>query len=114
MRKNIIYNQLNMGAKVMKAQIGIYESLINKAMSKQISLSKDEFQLLKEDIDSTEASDLIATYLFFVMKKGLNYYRKNREDLLKQIEIANNLIEKFSYEIQDSEFVDYKIDNEKI
>lgn len=98
----------------MKPKKGIYESIINKQLSKKIEEYKEELDLLTEDMDGVQASNIISTYLSFIMKKGLNYYNKNKEEIFKQIEIANKIIEEFSEQIKDTEFVEYKIDEDKI
>ncbi len=98
----------------MKPKKGIYETLINKQLSKGIAEYKEELDLLIEDIDGGESSEIISNYLSLVMKKGLNYYKQNKEDILKQIELANKVIDNFSDEIEDCEFNDYKIDDDKI
>lgn len=98
----------------MKPQKGIYETLINKELNKQIEECKNELHLLTEDMDGVDANSIISTYLSFVIKKGLNYYKDNKEHISKQIEIANKIIDIFSEEIEDREFLDYKIDDDKI
>ncbi|MBM7614559.1 phospholipase D-like domain-containing protein [Alkaliphilus hydrothermalis] len=61
-------------------------------------------------IDHTDANKILSTYLVYIFKKGLNYYKSSKEDLSRQIEIANKLIGVFSEVIEDEEFQNYAID----
>lgn len=90
---------------------GIYEALISKKLNNEIQACHEELRILKEKIDGAEASGLIATYFSLVMQKGLNYYHHGKEDVLKQISIANKLIDLLGMEVDDREFNDYKIDD---
>lgn len=98
----------------MELKTGLYEQVINKTLSEEINQNLDKLEIHKDDIDSTDASSILATYLQAVIKKGLNYYKSSKEDVLKQIEIANKLINDFSILIEDEEFNNYKIDEDKI
>lgn len=98
----------------MKLKRGIYEQVINKALSEEIKRNIDDIDIYKENIDYTDASKVLATYLSYVFKKGLNYYKTSKDDVIKQIDIANKVIDVFSKLIGDEEFNDYKIDENNI
>ncbi len=48
------------------------------------------------------------------LKKGLNYYKSSKDDVLKQIDIANKLINIFSEYVEDEEFKSYMINKNNI
>lgn len=98
----------------MKLIRGIYEQVINKALSEEIKRNIDDIDVYKEIIDNTEASKVLSTYLSYVFNKGLSYYKSSREDVITQINIVNEIIDKFSKLIDDEEYCDYKIDENNI
>lgn len=98
----------------MKLQRGIYEQVISKALSNEIKRNIDDIEVYKEIIDYGEANTIMSRYLSYVFKKGLNYYKSSKEDVIKQIEIANKIINVFSQLIEDEEFNNYQIDDEEI
>lgn len=98
----------------MNLQRGIYEQVINKSLNEEIQKNIDNLEIDKEAIDYNDASSILSAYVSGVLKKGLNYYKSSKEDVLKQIELANKVIEEFSLLIEDNEFNDYKIDEENV
>lgn len=98
----------------MNLKKGIYEQVINKALNDEIKRNIDDIDIYKDIIDHTDSSKVLSTYLSFVFKKGLNYYKSSKEDVIKQIDIANEVINVFSKLIDDDDFNDYKIDENNI
>lgn len=98
----------------MELKRGIYEQVINKLLSEEINKNLDDIDTYKENIDNTNSSELISTYLKLILRKGLNYYSSKSEDVLKQINIANKLIKEFAGLIEDEEFNNYAIDESQI
>ncbi len=98
----------------MTLKKGIYEQVINKALNREIEKNISELDIYKEDIEYTDSSRILSQYLSYIIKKGLNYYKSSKEDVIKQIDISNRLIELFSKVIEDEEFNDYKIDETEL
>lgn len=94
----------------MELNRGIYEQVISKALNEEIKRNIDDIDVFKENIDHADASTILSTYLKYVIKKGLNYYKSSKEDVVKQIEVVNMIISEFSNLIDDEEFNNYKID----
>lgn len=98
----------------MNLKRGIYEQVINKALNEEIKKNIDIIDLYKEEMDHTNSSELLATYLKSIFNKGLKYYSSSKEDVLEQINIANKLIKEFSVLVEDEEFNHYSIDETKL
>lgn len=98
----------------MKLKKGLYEQVINKELSKEINKNIADIDVYKEIIDHTDSSRILSTYLSYVLKKGLNYYKSSKDDTLKQIDIANKLINIFSEYVEDEEFKSYMINENNI
>jgi HKD family nuclease len=98
----------------MKLKTGIYEQVINKSLSEEIKRNINEIDIDKDPMDYSDSSKLLSTYLKYIFDKGLNYYSSKKEDVLKQIDIANRIISEFALLIEDNEFNNYAIDEEQI
>ncbi|MFA9397634.1 MAG: DUF3427 domain-containing protein [Clostridiaceae bacterium] len=98
----------------MDLKRGIYEQVINKSLNEEIKKNIDTIDIYKDDMDTTNSSELLSNYLKYILKKGLNYYSSKSEDVLKQIGIANRIINEFAELIEDDEFNDYAIDEMQI
>lgn len=98
----------------MKLKKGIYEQVINKALSQEIKNNIGDIDIYKQNIDHIDSSRILSSYLNYVFKKGLNYYKSSKEDVIKQINISNKIIEVFSKLIDDEEFSNYKIDEDRL
>lgn len=93
----------------MKLKRGIYEQIINKALSEEIKKNINDIDVYKDIVNYSDSNKILSTYLSYVFKKGLNYYKSSQKDLDKQIEITNEIIKIFSKLIEDEEFNSYKI-----
>ncbi len=93
----------------MKLIKGIYEQVMNEEILEIIEANINNIEVLTDEIDYSEANNVLATYLSFVFKKGLNYYNSTKEGLFTQVKIANSIIDQFSNLIDDDEFNKYKI-----
>ncbi|WZL73314.1 hypothetical protein QBE52_00835 [Clostridiaceae bacterium 35-E11] len=80
----------------MKLKRGIYEQVINEALNEQIKNNIADIEVCKKIIDHTHANKVLSTYLSYVFKKGLNHYKSSKEDVIKQINIADQIINMFS------------------
>ncbi|QGT99780.1 DNA or RNA helicase of superfamily II [Candidatus Syntrophocurvum alkaliphilum] len=93
----------------MNLKKGLYEQVINEELNEEIKKNINDVEIYKEIIDYTDANLILTTYLSYIFKKGLNYYKSSKEDVLKQVEIANKIINSFAEYIDDEEFKNYKI-----
>lgn len=98
----------------MKLKKGIYEQVINEALSDEIKKSINDIDVYKDMMNYSDSHKILSTYLSYIFKKGLNYYKSSPKDLDKQIEIANEIIKMFSKLIDDEEFNSYKIDENNL
>lgn len=98
----------------MKISRGIYEQVISRALNEEINKNINDLEVDKGIIEYTDASSIISTYLSHVFKKGLNYYSSSKEDVIRQIELANKIMNEFSNLIGDEEFNNYKIDENNL
>ena len=71
---------------------GIYEAVINKAMSKELAEWPDQCKNIK-DIDKKEASEIISKYTGDVIKSGLDNLFDRDKGIEQQVQLANNIIE---------------------
>lgn len=88
---------------------GIYEEIFNDYLQKELkSLDSDFFGIKKESIDVEEAKKLLSLYISNVTRKALKFVRDNESDekdaLLKQIQICNDIISLLSEKIDHEEF----------
>ncbi|MDN3670712.1 DUF3427 domain-containing protein [Echinicola jeungdonensis] len=71
---------------------GIYESIITQLIkSKLEELNKDKYHIKTVSIDKEEAANLLANYLYEIVKKALSLY-KHDHGLEKQLSLTNKLI----------------------
>lgn len=95
----------------MRLKIGLYESLINKILSKEIAEHCKVSDIYTETLDSSETKTLLSSYLHNVFEKGLNYYSSDEDGAEKQISIANSLLRVFSELVEDEEFRDFSVES---
>lgn len=99
----------------MKLIRGIYEQVINKSLNEEIEENIGDIEVYKDTIDVTDAHQILSSYLSGIFKKGLNYYKSsNKEDVIRQVEIVNKMINEFSRLINDEEFEKYMIDKNEL
>ncbi|WXR62626.1 DUF3427 domain-containing protein [Peptostreptococcaceae bacterium AGR-M142] len=95
----------------MELKKGFYEQIINKKINEEIKNNSNEIDVYKDKVNTNDSSAVLSTYLSYVFKKGLNYFKSKEEDLVTQVNIANKLIDEFSKLVDDEEFKNYKIEN---
>lgn len=96
---------------------GIYEEVINNKLKKQLNEIDNELvEVTKDKLDVEEARKVLSTYISSVTRKALNYVRdqnsKDKEALLDQINVCNEIIETLSKQLDDEEFTKLQIDQE--
>ena len=94
-------------------EYGIYEELVNKKILKEIN---DENLLIgKEKLDPEEAKSILTQYIYNITRKSLEYVRdskgedKEKENILKQISICNNIIDALKEDLNDEDLEELKI-----
>ena len=81
----------------------IYESLINRKISEEINSKIENRSIHKEKLEPATSGSIIASYIKTIVEKGLRHYKSSNEDLTKQIDITNQIIEIFSKLVDESE-----------
>ena len=72
--------------------IGIYEQLINKLVTKKIeALDTNKFYYKKSDIEKSEASTILSQYLAKIISFALNQI-SGEDSIEKQIKLTNEII----------------------
>lgn len=98
----------------MGKKIDIYESLINRDVSEEIDKKKENNLIYKEKLEPATSGSIISSYIKAVVEKGLRHYKSNSEDLSKQIEVANKMIELLSKSVDEYELEKHLITEENI
>lgn len=96
---------------------GIYEEVINNQLKDRLNiLDGERIEITKEKLDVEEARKVLSTYISSITRKALNYvrdhYTKDKEALLEQINVCNNIIETLSKKLDDEEFNKLQIDQD--
>ena len=94
---------------------GLYEQVINTEIKQYLNeLENEKFIIDKSNIDKEEAKVVLSQYISKVIRKSLNYIRdkeKSDEDnLLKQIEACNEIINILSKTSNEEDIKKYEID----
>ncbi|MHA6252209.1 DEAD/DEAH box helicase [Oceanobacillus sp. CAU 1775] len=94
---------------------GIYDEIITTALKEELaSLSDTEFDIETGSIDVEEARKFLATYIFTVTRKALNFVHDEGKDdadkLFKQISTCNQIIKTLSESVDQNEFAKLEID----
>ena len=97
----------------MSDSFELYESLINKEIEKKIKACEQTNNVHQENLNSSTSGALISSYIKLVIENGLRHY-KNPEDLTKQIDIANSIIDNIKQLVEDQEIEKFKIKEEKL
>ena len=92
----------------------IYESLINRKISEEINSKIENRSIHKEKLEPATSGSIIASYIKTIVEKGLRHYKSSNEDLTKQIDITNQIIEIFSKLVDESELEKYMITEDNI
>lgn len=87
---------------------GIYEQVINKKIKDELDLLEEQ-QVFTGKIDSAEASKILSKYITGIIEKGMdNLFDK--EDMSKQISLANKIVETIINETQEDYFEDLTVE----
>lgn len=93
-------------------QTGLYEQLVNKLVTAQISQLDREIFFIKEvAIDKAEAAKVLSQYLSAIIRHGLSLI-SGEDALERQINLANKLIFLLKDELRDNDFEDDLIEIE--
>ena len=98
----------------MGKSIELYESLINKKISEEIKDKIKTNSIHKEKLEPATSGSIIASYFKTIVEKGLRHYKSNNEDLIKQIDIANNMIGILGGLVDEPDLDNYIITEENI
>ncbi len=110
----------------MDLPLGIYEQIINEAISQSLeSMDSDLMQIKDEAIEYDGSSEVLSRYLQQILRKGLNVIREDakrkaegtdhqreKSALIAQIEACNDLITKLSEISDEKEILDWRIGEE--
>ena len=83
---------------------GLYEQVINIQLSQELGQATDLIKSI-EPIDKAEASKILAKYLATIIERGLENVTHRKEDIGRQIDLANKIIQTVVSETQDHDFV---------
>ena len=94
---------------------GIYDEIITKELKEELALFDDtEFDVETGNLDPEEARKFLASYIFTVTRKALNFVhdqeKDDKEKLLKQIKTCNQIIETLSKSVDQNEFAKLEIE----
>ena len=90
-------------------QPGLYEQVINNALSSELS-EIPEARKSTAPIDTAEASKVLAQYLTDVVQKGLENVQDNGGGLEAQIQLANQIVNTIQNTTQEADFASRGID----
>ncbi|WP_313567374.1 DUF3427 domain-containing protein [Acetoanaerobium noterae] len=96
----------------MGKNIEVYESLINKILSNELNQKANSNSIYKEKLEPGTSGSIIASYIKMIVEKGLRHYKSDNDDLSKQIEITNKIIENLSVLVEESELEKYSLTEE--
>ena len=71
---------------------GLYEQVINIQLSQELGQATDLIKSI-EPIDKAEASKILAKYLATIIERGLENVTHRKEDIGRQIDLANKIIQ---------------------
>lgn len=94
---------------------GIYEEIITKEIRDELSLLDDtKFDVETDTLDPEEARKFLASYIFAVTRKALNFvYDREKDDkdkLLRQIRTCNQIISTLTMSVDREEFEKLEIE----
>lgn len=90
-------------------QPGLYEQVINNALSSELS-EIPEARKSTAPIDTAEASKVLAQYLTDVVQKGLENVQDNGGGLEAQIQLANQIVNTIQNTTQEADFASLGFD----
>lgn len=87
---------------------GLYEQVINEALSKEMDTSKQLYDCRK--IDETESSQILSKYLSEIIEKGLSHFPK--DDTEKRLELANKIVSVITEATDDKDFNNLRVNQQ--
>lgn len=99
-----------MGSK-SKLPYGIYEHVLNNAISRDLEVNSDDNAVL-ESIDEEEASKVLAKYISEVIEKGLANIKDNGGGIQRQIQLCNDLIQHIVNTTERNYYNELSVDNQ--
>ncbi len=97
----------------MSLKNGIYEQVINKLITEEITALQDTKIINKDNIEEAESNKVLAAYLQEVTRKALSYVKKGSgSKVLNQVAICNKLISLLREETEEEALNDYIINEE--
>ncbi len=97
----------------MSLKNGIYEQVINKLITEEITALQDTKIINKDNIEESESNKILAAYFQEVTRKALSYVKKgNGSKVLNQVAICNKLISLLREETEEESLNDYIINEE--
>ena len=93
----------------MVVKKGLYESVINHALSSSLAEAQAELEIKKEQMDGVQASQVFASYLASVLEIALRYYQCSTETVEEQMALVNGIIAQLAQELDDHELYDFLV-----
>lgn len=84
---------------------GLYEQVINEALSKEMDTSKQLYDC--REIDKTESPQILSKYLSEIIEKGLSYFPK--DDTEKRLELTNKIVSVITEATNDKDFNNLRV-----
>ena len=81
---------------------GLYEQIINKGLDSELSVTDKLSQTAQ--IDSAEASKVLAKYVAGIVEKGLNNVKEKGGDLYSQVGLVNRIVSTIRSETNEDDF----------
>ncbi len=89
---------------------GLYEQIIDQALSAALEASKSEYIADTEKIDKEEASLVLANYTSEIIKKSLDHLKDSHKSVGEQITFINKLISNIIQETGNHDFSKMSVD----
>ena len=90
---------------------GLYEQVINTALSRELSEISDECKCIAP-INEAEASKVLAQYLADVIEKGLDNLLEKHRSVSKQIALANQIVTLIQNVTKEADFAALSVDQQ--
>ena len=95
---------------------GIYEQIVNNRINAELaSLDLEKYDITLESLSADDARRVLSIYISYVVQQGLRYVREeyksdqDREALISQIKLCNEIITEVAEYTNESDFEDNKI-----
>lgn len=84
---------------------GLYEQVINEALSKEMDTSKQLYDC--REIDKTESPQILSKYLSEIIEKGLSHFPKDNTE--KRLELTNKIVSVITEATDDKDFNNLRV-----